>query len=207
MRAALSIPPLSVFLVGMMGAGKSTVGARLARRLEREFIDVDRELEARLGVDIPTVFDLEGEEGFRRRESQLICELSRRNGLVIATGGGVVLRPANREALAAHGLVVYLRADAGDLWQRLRRDRHRPLLRTEDPRQRVRELVEQRDPLYMEVADHVVGTGRQPADHAVESIIAWLVRPECAAKALLKIPPEPSLATTPAMPDLPSREA
>ncbi|NLD55616.1 MAG: shikimate kinase [Burkholderiaceae bacterium] len=188
MRAALSFSPLSIFLVGMMGAGKSTVGARLARRLEREFIDVDRELEARLGVDIPTVFDLEGEEGFRRRESQLVCELAHRSGLVVATGGGVVLRAENREALAARGLVVYLKADAGDLWQRLRRDRHRPLLRTEDPRQRVRELVEQRDPLYLEVADHVVGTGRQPADHAVESIVAWLARPECAVRARLKAP-------------------
>lgn len=190
MRAALSVSPLSIFLVGMMGAGKSTVGARLARRLEREFIDIDRELEARLGVDIPTVFDLEGEEGFRRRESQLVCELSHRSGLVVATGGGVVLRAENREALAARGLVVYLKADAGDLWQRLRRDRHRPLLRTEDPRQRVRELVELRDPLYQAVADHVVGTGRQPADHAVESIIAWLCRPECADRARLKTPAE-----------------
>jgi shikimate kinase len=200
MRAALSISPLSIFLVGMMGAGKSTVGARLARRLERAFIDIDRELEARLGVDIPTVFDLEGEEGFRRRESQLVCELSHRPGLVVATGGGVVLRAENREALAARGLVIYLKADSGDLWQRLRRDRHRPLLRTEDPRQRVRELVEVRDPLYQEVADHVVGTGRQPADHAVESIISWLCRSECADRARLKMPAEALCPSTSARP-------
>jgi shikimate kinase len=179
---------LSIFLVGMMGAGKSTVGVRLARRLDREFVDIDRELEARLGVDIPTVFDLEGEEGFRRREAQLVAELSARPGLVVATGGGVVLLPANRAALASRGLVVYLRAEPADLWQRLRRDRHRPLLRTEDPRQRVRDLVAQRDPLYMEVADHVVATGRQPVEHAVESIIAWLSRPESVEKALLKVP-------------------
>lgn len=127
----------SIFLIGMMGAGKSTVGVRLARRLDRVFVDVDRELESRLGVDIPTVFDLEGEAGFRRRESHLIEELSGREGLVMATGGGAVLLPANREALASRGLVVYLRATPADLWQRLRRDKHRPLLRSENPRQRV----------------------------------------------------------------------
>src|SRR5690606_12384138 len=119
----------------------------------------------------------------RRREAQLVAELSMQPGLVIATGGGAVLLPENRAALASRGLVVYLRADPADLWQRLRRDRHRPLLRTEDPRRRVRELVEQRDPLYMEVADHIVATGRQPVEQAVESIITWLSRPECAAKA------------------------
>lgn len=183
MRAALS-----VFLVGMMGAGKSTVGIRLARRLEREFIDVDRELESRLGVDIPTVFDLEGEEGFRRRESRLIDELTGRAGLVLATGGGVVLLPVNRQALASRGLVVYLRATPSDLWQRLRRDKHRPLLQGENPRQRIFDLLEQRDPLYLAIADHVVGTGRQSVDLAVESIIEWLTHPDCAARVHHKRP-------------------
>ncbi|MBA3477385.1 MAG: shikimate kinase [Lautropia sp.] len=180
---------VSIFLIGMMGAGKSTVGVRLARRLDRAFLDVDRELEARLGVDIPTVFDLEGEEGFRRRESQLIQELaSTQEGLVLATGGGAVLLPVNRQVLALHGLVVYLRATPADLWQRLRRDKHRPLLKAENPRQRVLDLVEQRDPLYMEIADHVVSTGRQPVDLAVESIITWLDHPDCARRAQGKIP-------------------
>lgn len=183
MKAALSI-----FLVGMMGAGKSTVGVRLARRLDRAFIDVDRELEARLGVDIPTVFDLEGEDGFRRREAQLIDELTGHDNLVLATGGGAVLHPLNRQALAARGLVVYLRATPADLWQRLRRDKHRPLLQAENPRQRVFDLVEQRDPLYMAIADHVVSTGRQPVDVAVESIIGWLSHPDCAARAQDKLP-------------------
>lgn len=182
MRAALSI-----FLVGMMGAGKSTVGVRLARRLDRAFLDVDRELESRLGVDIPTVFDLEGEDGFRRREMQLIDELSGRSGLVMATGGGAVLLPANRQALSSRGLVVYLRATPADLWQRLRRDKHRPLLRAENPRQRVFDLVEQRDPLYLEIADHVVSTGRQPVELAVETIMDWLSHPDCAARAQGKI--------------------
>jgi shikimate kinase len=178
---------LSIFIVGMMGAGKSTVGVRLARRLNRAFIDVDRELESRLGVDIPTVFDLEGEDGFRRREAQLIDELSRQRDHVLATGGGAVLLPANRQALSSRGLVVYLRATPVDLWQRLRRDKHRPLLQAENPRQRVLELVEQRDPLYLAIADHVVSTGRQPVDVAVESIIDWMSHPECAARAQGKV--------------------
>ena len=182
MRAALSI-----FLVGMMGAGKSTVGVRLARRLDRAFIDVDRELECRLGVDIPTVFDLEGEDGFRRRESQLIEELTAHGGLVLATGGGAVLQPGNRQVLSARGLVVYLRATPADLWQRLRRDKHRPLLKADNPRQRVFDLVEQRDPLYMEIADFVVSTGRQPVDVAVDSIIDWLSHPDCAERAQRKV--------------------
>ena len=174
---------LSIFLIGMMGAGKSTVGVRLARRLDRPFIDVDRELECRLGVDIPTVFDLEGEEGFRRREAQLIEELSAGERLVLAKGGGAVLAAANRRALSSRGLVVYLRATPTDLWQRLRRDKHRPLLKADNPRQRIIDLVEQRDPLYMEIADYVVGTGRQPVDQAVDSIIGWLSQPECAERA------------------------
>ena len=178
---------LSIFLIGMMGAGKSTVGVRLARRLDRAFLDVDRELECRLGVDIPTVFDLEGEAGFRRRESQLIEELSGREGLVMATGGGAVLLPANREALASRGLVIYLRATPADLWQRLRRDKHRPLLRADNPRQRVFDLVEERDPLYLEIADYVVSTGRQPVDLAVETIMDWLSHPDCAQRAQGKI--------------------
>jgi shikimate kinase len=182
MRAALSI-----FLIGMMGAGKSTVGVRLARRLDRAFIDVDRELECRLGVDIPTIFDLEGEEGFRRRESQLIDELTTREDLVLATGGGAVQSPANRRVLSSRGLVVYLRATPADLWQRLRRDKHRPLLKAENPRQRVFELVEQRDPQYQEIADHVVNTGRQPVDLAVDSIIDWLSQPDCAQRAQCKV--------------------
>lgn len=177
---------LSVFLVGMMGAGKSTVGVRLAKQLARPFIDLDRELEHRLGVDIPTVFDLEGEAGFRRREASLLDELSRRPGLVLATGGGAVLAPANREALAQRGVVIYLRPGVPDLWQRLRRDRHRPLLKSADPRSRVKALVEERDPLYLEVADHVVGSGRQAVEQTVESIVRWLESPQCQERVSCK---------------------
>lgn len=161
----------SLFLVGMMGAGKTTVGRQLARRLGLDFVDADRELEERLGVTIPTIFELEGEEGFRRRESALIEELTERRNLVLATGGGAVLRQSNREVLAARGLVVYLHANLADLWQRLRRDRHRPLLRTEDPRSRIESLIRARDPLYREVAHWVVETGRAPVETVVLDII------------------------------------
>ena len=170
---------LSIFLVGMMGAGKSTVGLRLARRLDRPFLDVDRELESRLGVDIPTVFDLEGEAGFRRREAALIDELTRQPGLVLATGGGAVLLPENRLTMRSRGLVVFLKPTPAELWQRLRRDRHRPLLQTPDPRARIQQLLAEREPLYHEVADHVIQSGRQPAEQVVERIVDWLAGPEC----------------------------
>ena len=160
----------------MMGCGKSTVGKRLAAALDRPFIDADRELERRLGVPIPTIFELEGEEGFRRRESALIEELTRRPGLVLATGGGVVLREENREALRGRGVVIYLVAALPELWMRLRHDRQRPLLSTPNPRQRIAELLEQRDPLYRQTAHHLVTTGRQPVEAVVTDIIETLGR-------------------------------
>lgn len=165
-----------LFLVGMMGAGKTTVGKRLARRLGWPFVDADKELEARLGVPVQTIFELEGEAGFRRREAALIDELTRREATVFATGGGAVLDPANREVLAARGRVVYLRASVGDLWHRLRRDKVRPLLRTADPRARIEQLVAARDPLYREVAHVTVDTGRQPVEQVVDAILARLAR-------------------------------
>jgi shikimate kinase len=164
----------SIFLVGMMGCGKSTVGRRLAATLGRAFIDADKELEARCGVPITTIFELEGEPGFRRREAALIAELTERSGLVLATGGGAVLLPENREALHARGLVVYLKAGVADLWARLRHDKSRPLLRTPDPRRRIAELVEARDPLYQACAHIVIPTGRQPVERVVTQIVASL---------------------------------
>lgn len=167
-------PPAPLFLVGMMGAGKTTVGRRLARRLGSPFVDADRELESRLGVPIPTIFELEGEAGFRRREAAILDELTRRAPIVLATGGGAVLDPANRAVLRERGRVVYLRASVGDLWHRLRRDTLRPLLKTPDPRGRIEELVKLRDPLYREVAHLVVDTGRQPVEQVVDAILARL---------------------------------
>lgn len=151
--------PRSLFLVGMMGAGKTTVGRMLARALGFEFIDADRELEARSGVLIATIFSVEGEEGFRRREAALLDELSRRPGVVLATGGGAVLNPDTRRRLQERGLVVYLRASADEIHRRTRNDRSRPLLQTADPRAKIEELLAQREPLYEGIAHLAVQSG------------------------------------------------
>ena len=151
----------NVFLVGMMGAGKTTVGRLLARRLELRFFDSDVEIERRCGVKVPTIFDIEGEAGFRQRETQTLAELTALHAIVLATGGGAVVAEANRRCLAGRGTVVYLCARPEDLYERVRQDRNRPLLATADPLARLRELHAQRDPLYREVADLVVDSGRQ----------------------------------------------
>lgn len=151
----------NIFLVGLMGAGKTTVGRLLAKQLGKTFIDADHEIEARTGVKIPVIFEIEGEEGFRRREEAVIAELTQLNDIVLGTGGGAVLSPKNRELLHSRGIVVYLRGTPEQLYERTRHDRNRPLLQTADPLARLRELYAQRDPLYREIADLVVDTGRQ----------------------------------------------
>ncbi|HRO57912.1 MAG TPA: shikimate kinase [Burkholderiaceae bacterium] len=166
--------PRPIILVGMMGSGKTTVGRRLAARLGRDFVDADKEIEARCGVPVTTIFELEGEEGFRQREACLLDELSSRAGLVLATGGGAVLRAENRARMRERGFVVFLRAGAAGLWQRLKRDRVRPLLQTENPRQRIVDLLAQREPLYREVAHLTVTSGRLPIDALVTDIIGRL---------------------------------
>lgn len=165
-------PSGNVFLVGMMGAGKTTVGRLLAQQTGRIFIDSDEEIQQRCGVTIPHIFDVEGEAGFRQREANVIRDLVQRDNIVLATGGGAVLNEQNREALRLNGLVVYLKSSVHDLWLRTRHDRNRPLLQTDDPRARLRSLYEQRDPLYTEVADLVVLTGKQ----SVHSLVAQLQR-------------------------------
>ena len=186
-------PGTPLILVGMMGSGKTTVGRRLAQRLGRRFIDLDKELEARCGVPVATIFELEGEAGFRQREAQLIEELTASKDLVIATGGGAVLREDNRRRLRERGYVIHLRASLPELWHRLRHDKVRPLLRTADPRGRIAELLQARDPLYDEVAHLSVLTGRQPADRVVVDIIGLL------PPALLA--PAAAEAAGPAVPD------
>jgi len=144
--------PSSIFLVGMMGAGKSTIGRLLATSIGFEFIDADRELEVRSGVSISTMFEIEGEAGFRRREAALLDELSQRPGIVLATGGGAVLDALTRERLRDRGLVIYLRATPDEVFRRTRRDKSRPLLQTENPRERIEQLLAEREPLYASVA-------------------------------------------------------
>jgi len=164
----------NIILIGMMGSGKSTVGRRLAAALGRPFVDADTVLEQRCGVPISTIFELEGEEGFRRREAHLIAELAQPAGCVLATGGGAVINADSRALLHRLGFVVYLQAGVNDLWQRLRRDRSRPLLQSADPRARIEALVDQRDPFYREAAHCVITTGRQPVDRTVSEIAAAL---------------------------------
>jgi shikimate kinase len=151
----------NLYLVGMMGAGKTTVGRLLARRLRLRFIDSDEEIERRCGVRIPLIFEIEGETGFRAREAQVLAELTALDGVVLGTGGGAVLLEENRRRLAERGTVVYLRARPEDLYERVRHDRNRPLLATGDPLARLRALFAERDPLYRAVADLTVDTGRQ----------------------------------------------
>lgn len=160
----------NIFLVGLMGAGKTTVGKLLARHLKKTFLDSDHEIEKRTGANIPLIFELEGEAGFRAREAAMIEELTQLRDIVLATGGGAVLNERNRENLRKHGTVVYLRAKVEDLWQRTRHDRNRPLLQTADPLARLRELYAQRDPLYRECADIIMDTGDQSVHGLVRQL-------------------------------------
>jgi len=161
----------NVYLVGLMGAGKTTIGRSLAKRLHLDFIDSDREIEARTGVTIPTIFEIEGEEGFRKREAQMIADLARVSGRVIATGGGAVLRQENRAIMMASGFVVYLNVPPQTLWERTRHDRNRPLLQVEDPLGRLSELHAQRDAHYREVAGLIVDSSRINAQAVLQLLI------------------------------------
>jgi shikimate kinase len=163
----------NLFLVGLPGAGKTTLGRQLARRLGSVFVDADIELEQRLGVSIPTIFEIEGEASFRDREQAVLADLAVRTGIVLATGGGVVLRAANREQLKANGTVVYIHAEPPTLWERTRRSRHRPLLNnTTDQLGRLVELYGIRDALYREVADVVIESEREAIARFTQSLDA-----------------------------------
>lgn len=143
----------------MMGAGKTSIGRQLAKRLQRRFVDADHEIETVTGVRIPTIFEIEGEAGFRERETQAIASLARQTDLVLATGGGAVIREENRRCLSETGVVVYLRVPPQILYERTRHDRNRPLLQVADPLKRIEDLYAQRDPLYREVADITIDGG------------------------------------------------
>ncbi len=157
-----------------MGAGKSTIGRQLAKAMQREFHDSDREIERRTGVSITLIFEIEGEQGFRAREGKVIAELASLNDAVIATGGGAVLDETNRRCLREGGFTVYLKASLERLHARTRHDRNRPLLQTADPRRSLDELVRQRDPLYREVADLVLLTDGRSVPQIIRAIRgAW----------------------------------
>ena len=161
----------NIFLVGPMGAGKSTIGRHLADELHLEFYDSDQEIERRTGADIAWVFDLEGEEGFRVREENMINELSDKQGIVLATGGGSIISKAVRNRLSARGIVVYLQTTIDKQVARTQRDKRRPLLQTEDPAKVLIDLAEERNPLYEEVADYIIDTDDQSARAVANQII------------------------------------
>jgi shikimate kinase len=165
-----------------MGAGKTTMGRQLAAALGKDFHDTDQEIESRTGVRISVIFEIEGEGGFRVREAQVLDQLTQLSNVVVATGGGAVLASANREHLAGRGLVIYLHGQPKDLWQRTRYDKSRPLLQNTDVLEKLHTLYRERDPLYREIADIVVDTGRQRARTLLLQLLSQ-VRQRCKLSA------------------------
>ena len=160
----------NIILVGLMGAGKSTIGRNIAKRLNKDFYDSDRVIEERTGVDISTIFEIEGEQGFRDREEQVIEELCKMKNVVIATGGGSILREVSRKNIRKYGHVVYLQTSAELLYSRIRYDKSRPLMQTKSPLDTLRKLLSDREPLYLELADTVIKTGKQKAGVIVKRL-------------------------------------
>ena len=169
-------PTNNIFLVGLMGSGKTTIGRSLAKKLTLRFIDADQEIEARTGASIPLIFEIEGEASFRQREADVIRDLTAQEGIVLATGGGVVLNDTSRQLLRERGTVVFLRASVASILQRTNNDKNRPLLQTADPRAKIEELSRQRAPLYQEVAHITVETGRPNVYSVVQNILLQLER-------------------------------
>ncbi len=166
--------PGSLFLTGPMGAGKSTIGRQLSKRLKMAFHDSDHEIETRTGVDIPLIFEFESEAGFRKRESAVIDELTRLPNIILSTGGGAILDPENRQHLTSRGTVIYLHASVDQQLRRTRHDRNRPLLQTDNPRAKLAELMAIREPLYREAADIVINTDGMRVMDVVRQIIKQL---------------------------------
>ncbi len=168
------LKPSRIFLVGPMGTGKTTIGRQLAQALGLEFKDSDQEIQRRTGVDIPTIFEYEGEDGFRARERKVIADLVEVENLVLATGGGAVAEADNRRLLPARGFVIYLECSPEQQYERTYKDKNRPLLQSENPLDRLRELTQERDPLYREVADLVVSTEGRSATAVVKDIVHYI---------------------------------
>ena len=164
----------NIFLVGLMGAGKTTIGRQIANELSLEFFDSDHEIENRTGVTITHIFDIEGEAGFRKRETNVLKDLTEKKGIVLATGGGAILKPENRQFLMSRGTIIYLYADIDTLFERTSKDRNRPLLQTENPKTKLEELFEIRDPLYRETADFIIDTGKDSVRLAIKEILEKL---------------------------------
>lgn len=161
----------NIYLIGLMGAGKTTIGRAMSKRLGYRFVDSDHEIEARTGVSLPTIFEIEGEEGFRKREAQVIAGIATLTRRVVATGGGAVLRPENRDALRASGMVIYLDVPLATLCERTRNDKKRPLLQVSNPLEKLKQLHAERDPLYRGIADLVVSGSRITAQSLMNLLI------------------------------------
>lgn len=161
----------NIYLVGLMGAGKTTIGRQLAKALQLPFYDSDKAIEEQTGVDIPTIFEYEGEKGFRVREQNMIEELTQINGIVLATGGGAILREANRQLLKDNGFVVYLQCSVDKILQRTKRDKQRPLLNTEDPKKRIETLFSEREGFYLSCADFKIETSSMQSKAVVQTIL------------------------------------
>lgn len=161
----------NIYLIGLMGAGKTTIGRQLAKTLKLPFYDSDKSIEESTGVDIPTIFEFEGEVGFREREKRIIKLLTSKRGIVLATGGGAILSDENRILLKENGFVVYLQCSIERILERTRRDTQRPLLKTENPKERLQCLFAEREPLYLSCADYKIDTGVLPGKVVVSRII------------------------------------
>ena len=168
----------NIYLVGPMGAGKTTVGRHLADLLHREFLDSDHEIERKTGATIPWIFEKEGEQGFRNRESLVIDDLTSQHNLVIATGGGAVTQSINRQYLKYRGIVIYLYTPVEIQLQRTYRDKNRPLLQVENPEKKLRELLSVRDPLYRDVAHHIIETNQGAARDLAQKILDMIILKE-----------------------------
>jgi shikimate kinase len=161
----------NIFLVGPMGAGKTTIGKMLAKSLSIPFIDSDKEIEQRTGVTIPMIFEYEGEAGFRKRESDVLGVLTEKSPIVLATGGGAVILPENQQMLKSRGFIVYLQCSVDRQLERTHKDTNRPLLKTPDPRAKLEELYKMRDPIYRSLADYVIDTGVYSSRSAARQIV------------------------------------
>jgi shikimate kinase len=161
----------NIFLVGPMGAGKTTIGRQLAKKLSTTFYDSDHEIEKRTGVDIPLVFEIEGENGFRKRESQVLTELVLLENIVLSTGGGSVLDPVNRKALIDNGIIIYLKSTAEKLFKRTADDKRRPLLQTDDRLEQIKKILEEREHIYIAMADEIVDTHDLSIKQIIQKIL------------------------------------
>ncbi len=166
----------NIFLVGLMGSGKTTIGRSLAKKLNLRFLDADQQIETRTGASIPLIFEIEGEASFRQREADVIRDLTAQQGIVLATGGGAVLNETSRQLLRERGTVIYLRASVASILQRTSHDKNRPLLQTADPRAKIETLSRERAPLYQEVAHIIIETGRLNVHSVVQNILTQLQR-------------------------------